>query len=194
MGKIACCAEEKRSLAVNTVYPWAHATMADDYVALGEMDAARTEAAEVQRMVQRDPTADGYEALAETLNDLGKPAEALAVLEKARRLTPNRVNYLCIQGDSYTRLGRWQEAIAALKGFLARYPDQVQPRVELALNYIEVGRDDAARAEVAEALRLYPQFSLKIAVESQSHLGNSAGEFNLDNERVAADLRKAGLN
>jgi hypothetical protein len=47
---------------------------------------------------------------------------------------------------------------------------------------------------VAEAIRLDPQFSLKFAVESESHLDNSAGQFNLDKERVASDLRKAGLN
>jgi len=186
----------KRSLAFAPDNPWApcaHALIADDYVALGEIDAVWAEAAEVERIVQRDPTADGYRALAETLNDLGKPAEALAALEKARRLAPNRVENLWTQGVSYTRLGRWQEAISALKGFLARYPDQVQPHVQLALSYIEVGWHDAARAEVAEALRLYPQFSLKMGVESESHLDNSAGEFNLDKERIAADLRKAGL-
>jgi tetratricopeptide (TPR) repeat protein len=187
----------KRSLAVAPDNPWAawgHALMADDYVALDEMDAARTEAAEVERIVQRDSTADGYGALAQTLNDLGKPAEALAALEKARSLAPNRIECLWTEGISYTRLGRWHEAIAALKGYLARYPDQIQPHVELALNYVEVGRDDAARAEVAEALRLYPQFSLKMGVESESHLDNSVGQFNLDKERVASDLRKAGLN
>ena len=54
----------------------------------------------------------------------------------------------------------------------------------LAINYVVVGLDDAARAVVAEALRLDARFSLKIGVE---------GEFNLDNKHVAADLSKAGL-
>jgi tetratricopeptide (TPR) repeat protein len=118
------------------------------------------------------------------LNAQGKEAEALKALEKAMRLDPgNRVKYLWAQGHLYSNLGRWKEAISALKAYLARYPGEVRPRLVLAINYIEVGQDDAARSEVVAAQRLDPQFSLKIAV---------AGEFNLDRERVAADLTRAG--
>jgi tetratricopeptide (TPR) repeat protein len=101
------------------------------------------------------------------------------------RLDPgNRVRYLWSRGHAYAQLGRWEEAVSDLKAFLARYPAQVRPHVELALNYIELGQDEAARAEVAEALRLDPQFSLDTGVK---------GLLPMDKEHVAADLRKAGL-
>ena len=77
-----------------------------------------------------------------------------------------------------------EEAISPLKTYLSHYPGQVRAHVLLAINYVVVGLDDAARAMVAEALRLDARFSLKIGVE---------GEFNLDNKHVAADLSKAGL-
>jgi adenylate cyclase len=166
---------------------WVHALLAEDYAALGQTDAARAEAAEVEQLFELDPnSAVGYQPLAVTLLAQGKEAEGLAALEKGMRLDPgNRVRYLWSRGGAYTQLGRWKEAASDLKAFLARYPDQVRPHVELALNYIELGQDEAARAEVAEALRLDPQFSLDTGVKSL---------FPMDKEHVAADLRMAGLN
>ena len=84
-------------------------------------------------------------------------------------------------------MARWEEAISALKDYLAHYPNQVLPHVDLAIDYAEVGRHDDARAEVAEAVRLYPQLSLNTAVEGLPHL------YHMDKERVAADLHTAGL-
>jgi len=58
------------------------------------------------------------------------------------------------------------------------------PRVALAVDYIELGQEDAARAEAAEIVRLNPQFSLKMALEHG---------FPTQRERAASDLSKAGL-
>jgi adenylate cyclase len=165
---------------------WPHALLVEDYAALGQMDASRQEAAQVQRLAELDSNSNvRYLPLAITLEALGEEAEALVELEKGMRFDPgNRGGYLWLQGHAYSQLGRWEDAISAFKSFLGRYPQQVLPRVELAVDYIEVGRDDDARAEVAEALRLDPQFSLKMGVED---------EFPMDKERAVADLRKAGL-
>ena len=54
----------------------------------------------------------------------------------------------------------------------------------MAVDYVELGRDDAAKAEVSEVLRINPQFSAKIG----------GGALPPIRERAAADLRKAGLN
>jgi adenylate cyclase len=173
-------------LSLNEI--WSHALLAEDHAALGQMAAARQEAAQVQRIAELGPDSPWfrYGPITITMAWLGKEAEALATVEKAMRLDPgNRDGYLWVQGEAFSKLGRWEEAISAFKDFLARYPDQVRPQVELALDYIEVGRDDDAREEVAEALRLDPQFSLKMGIED---------EVPMDKERVAADLSKAGLN
>jgi TolB-like protein/predicted Zn-dependent protease len=164
---------------------WAHAVLAADYAALGQIDNAREEGAEAQRLFELFPqTAQCYWALATAFNAEGKPAEALIAVEKAIRLNPGRrVDYLWDEGVAYARLGRWEEAIPALKDYSVRYPDQVMPHAELAIGYTEVGREEAAPAEMAQALRLYPRLSLPDGLD----------QLHMDKERLAADLRKAGL-
>jgi Flp pilus assembly protein TadD len=168
----------------------AHASLAITYSALGQMDDARQEASQVERAVALDPnTAYGYRILALTLNATGRPAEALAMAQNAMRLYPSTGAFppypLCEQGRAYTALGPWDEAVDVLNRCLARHAtDQVLPRVALAVDYVELGQDNAARAEMTEILKLDPQFSLKRALEF-----GSPGR----NERIAADLRKAGL-
>ena len=63
------------------------------------------------------------------------------------------------------------------------------PHTGLAVDYIELGRDDAARAEAAEVLRLNPQYSLEMIFRTVGPKGKVLAE----NVRWSADLRKAGL-
>ena len=57
-------------------------------------------------------------------------------------------------------MGRYEEAIAAFKKTLSVYPRLPGPRAELAVIYSQLGREEDARAEVAEILRISPNFSL----------------------------------
>jgi tetratricopeptide (TPR) repeat protein len=173
----------------DSLYPndlWTHVHLFIDYTALDDTDAARAEAAEVRRIVALDPkSALGYRALAIALNTEGKPAEALLAAEKAMKLEArDRTHYGWLLGMIYTQLGRWDDGISALEGYVDLYPEQLWPHVNLAVAYIEVGREDAARAEVAQVLRIQPQFSLKMGIE---------GMLPMQKERVRADLVKAGL-
>jgi superkiller protein 3 len=136
----------------------------------------------VQRAVALEPnSAFGYYALGQALNAVGRPAEALAAVEKARGLNPKSTDFY-VQGWAYAQLGHWRESISALKRLSPS--NNPWPHVWLAVNYVELGRDDTAKAEIAEVLKLNPQFSVKFGV---------AG-FPVDQEHAAADLRKAGLN
>jgi adenylate cyclase len=169
-----------------TLYPddiWGHAWLAGDYGALGAMDAARAQAAEVERLAVIEPGASGFVGLAEAMNNTGRPAEALRATEKAAQLEPG---FDCFyeQGRAYTQLGRWNDAAPAMRNFLARNPEQVWPRLDLAVDYIELGKADIAAAEVAEILKLDPKFSREMGVK---------GEFPAYQARAAADLSKAGL-
>jgi len=57
---------------------------------LGQEDAARADAAEVERRSALDPDSPmGYLALADVMNSLGEPAKALVAVEKAMRLDPS---------------------------------------------------------------------------------------------------------
>jgi Flp pilus assembly protein TadD len=103
------------------------------------------------------------------------------VAEKFVRLDPNeRDFYLTTQGWAYPQLGQWQEAISVLP----RSTPFPWVHLWLAVDYVELGRDDAARAEIAQLLKLDPQYSLKIG----------ATEFPANQQHAATDLRKAGLN
>ncbi len=182
----------KRYLARYPQVIFAHAFLVYDYSSLGDDDAARAEAAEVERAVALTPaSAVGYHVLALTLNKLGKPAEALVAADTAVRLDPPHADlYVAQQGLAYTLLGRSEEAIAAFKLFLARHPNDFRAHADLAVDYMELGRDDAARAEVSEVQRLNPEFSVEIIFPMDS-LQRKA--FPAEIDRFRADLRKAGL-
>jgi tetratricopeptide (TPR) repeat protein len=105
------------------------------------------------------------------------------------RLDPHKRDlYLFEQGRAYTLLGRSEEAIPALRRYLAYHPNFYANGL-LAVDYTELDHDDAARAEVAEALKLNPQFSLEICFPAGSVQSKALPQ----TERFRADLRKAGL-
>ena len=122
-------------------------------------------------------------ALANILIHARKPEEALVYARKAMRLDPRHPeSYWEQEGFAYYRMGRYAEALDALKK-----SSQNDPRVHLALviTYSELGREQEARAEGAEVMRLSPQFSLKELEQREPAW--------MYNGRLLADLRKAGL-
>jgi tetratricopeptide (TPR) repeat protein len=174
----------KRLLARYPNNLWVHAILADMYGSLGDNNAARAETAQVEREAALDTnSALGDLALATALNATGRPAEALAAAQKAERIDPQHDFYLFEQGQAYTQLGRWRDASSALKRFSVSHPGNLWSYVWLAVDDSELGQDDAARTEIAEVLKLNPQFSLKMGV----------GSLPAETERSAADLRRAGL-
>jgi adenylate cyclase len=170
---------------------WDHVNLARDYIELGQEDAARAEAAEVERRVALNPNSTfGYLALALVMDFMAEPAQALVAADKAMRLDPrNHDRYLFEQGFAYDQLGRHEDSITAFKRYLALYPGIFWAHLGLAVNYIELGHDDAARAEAAEVLRLNPQFSLEMMYPTVGPKGKVLAE----QTRWSADLRKAGL-
>jgi tetratricopeptide (TPR) repeat protein len=157
---------------------------------LGDNDAAQAEAAKVGQINASDPnSAVGYWALAHVLNSLGKPAEAIVAVDKAMRLDPrNGELYIYEQGRAYSLLGRSEEAIPVLRRYLAYHPN-FYANALLAVDYIELSDDHAARAEVAEVLKLDPQFSVETCFPTASVQNRALPQI----ERFRADLRKAGL-
>jgi tetratricopeptide (TPR) repeat protein len=118
----------------------------------------------------------------------GRPQEAIPVLKKALRLNPfPKVNYFVILGHAYRMTGRYEEAITMYKKAIKRAPDLYPPHQGLAATYIYLGREDEARAEAAEVLRINPKFSLE-RYAKRIPLKNKAAL-----ERQIDALRKAGL-
>jgi adenylate cyclase len=114
-----------------------------------------------------------------------KPEEVLAYAQKAIRLDPRHPEkYSMPEGVAYNGLGRYAEAVDALKR-----SDQNNPwvHVNLVYAYSELGREQDARAEAAEVLRINPRFSLE---EVERMPGNWQGPLG---QRYLSELRKAGL-
>jgi adenylate cyclase len=177
---------------------WAHACLADAYSFVGDDNDARAEVSEVMRTITRTPNSPvGYRVLAFVLTDQGKPAESLAAEEKAINLDPHDLDSALLgdlglynQGKANTLLRRWGESITAFKRLLSRYPDYSWDHAYMAIDYTELGQEDAARAEAAKVRRLDPQLTVDMIFPMVS-LEHTALPAEID--RFRADLHKAGL-
>ena len=126
--------------------------------------------------------------LGESLTFAGQPEEAIGLAQKAIRLNPRSPNtrHFITLGRAYFLIGRYEEAIAALKEGILHQPN-LGNHILLAAIYGELGREEEARAEATEVLRISPNFSLE-AVGQRGPYKDPA-----QRERMLAGLRKAGL-
>src|SRR6266851_1511235 len=125
----------------------------------------------------------GYVRLADALIRSGRPADGIGWAEKVMRLDPrNRNRYFLDVGLAYFAMGRYEESVSAYKQSLVRWGNNPGPHLGLAVDYVELGRDNEARAETAEILRFNPRFSPHPVFKDP-----------VLKERYIADLRKAGL-
>jgi adenylate cyclase len=120
--------------------------------------------AEMERAATLPSTeADSYAARAVVLSQIGRTEDALEAAAQALRLKPSFVDgHLGPVGIAYALAGHYEEARSHLQRFLSRYPNLLPYHLFLAVVYSELGRAAEARAEVAEVLRLNPNFSLEI--------------------------------
>jgi tetratricopeptide (TPR) repeat protein len=143
---------------------------------------------EAERAIALDPSGgDSYATLAVILVYTRQPEEAIAVLEKALQLNPRLPVFLLSHiGRAYYMTGRQAEALDALQKALSLNPNYLLTHVYLAVVYSELDREEEARAEVAEVLRISPNFSLE-------GLQQMIPARDPVTDRVLATLRKVGL-
>jgi TolB-like protein/class 3 adenylate cyclase/Tfp pilus assembly protein PilF len=177
-------AEAQRLLVLNDSSLGGHLALGYAYLWQKQYEPAR---AELERVIVLDPNlADGYVGLAFLLSCMGKPEEAVRMVEQALRRKPV-IEALEGIGVAYALAGRPEEAIAPLQQYLSHYPNILGPHLFLAAVYSELGREAEARAEAAEVLRINPQFSLEVHRQRQPIKDPALLE------RHLAVLRKAGL-
>jgi adenylate cyclase len=145
--------------------------------------------AEGEKAVALDPGgADAHAWLGMSLNYADRPNDAIPIFKKAIRLNPiGPTSYFLNLGTSYRMMGQYQEAITQYKKALRIAPNNIIAHVALAGTYSLLGRDEEARAEVEEILRLNPKFSL----ESYTKMLPFKNQAQIDHYVEA--LRKAGL-
>jgi adenylate cyclase len=176
----------RRAVALDDTLPIAHETLAYAYLGQKQYDEA---IAAAQRAIALDPnSADTHVTLGEILCFAGRPQEALTLVKQAMRLNPRYpTSYLWSLGQAYADAGKTEEAIATVKRVIGRNPDHVTAHVMLAVLFSESGRIEEAQQEVAEILRINPQFFLTNVRERMPYKDPAALE------RVVTGLQKAGL-
>jgi adenylate cyclase len=145
--------------------------------------------AEGEKAVALDPGgADAHAWLGNTLNYADRPKEAIPLFEKAIRLNPFGPTWYFLNfGNSYRMIGQYQEAITQYKKALRIAPNNIIGHLSLAATYSQLGRDEEARAEAEQVLKINPKFSLEYFAKTIP----SKNQAQID--RYVEALRKAGL-
>ncbi|MFH1843386.1 MAG: protein kinase [bacterium] len=84
--------------------------------------------------------------------------EALAVATKGIELYPEDLYFGCFYQIGLSNLGRFDEALAATRDYLARHPREPNAWDELGIRYLGLGFPDSAEVAFRSALRLNPDF------------------------------------
>jgi TolB-like protein/Flp pilus assembly protein TadD len=154
----------KNALALDPEDPLAHSLLGTVYLYQRKYDEA---IAEGQRAITIAPNfADGYSILAQIMLYSGRFEEALLLIEKGIRLYPNpRVFYPIVLVRIYVMLGRYEQALQTAKQLLERFRkgegNPAWAHFFMMQAYMGLGREEEARAEAEEYLKLNPKASLE---------------------------------
>ncbi len=177
----------KKAIALDESNSHVHSLLVFPYMYLREFDKAISEA---EKAVSLCPnSASAYFALGCVLQTARRHQEAVLMLQKSLRLSPIPVHsqVLGVLANAYSMLSQYEEAIATYKRVLQLYgADHLMAHLGLAVAYASIGREDEARTEGAEVLRIDPKFSLERFIKGLPY--DQSGK-----DRIADALRKAGL-
>jgi len=178
----------KKAQALDESDPMIHALWGAIYLQQRRYDQA---IAEGEKSVALGPNQSfPHFLLAMYLLHTGRHKDALTLVRKAMRLDPYYPStYLELLGGIYLHMGEYEKAVEAFKMLVVREPHRIAGHQGLAIAYIRLGRKEQARSEVAEVLRLFPEYSLEV-YRKQAQL------MNMDPAVVESGieaLREAGL-
>jgi len=176
----------QKAIALDDSYALAHGWLGFLYAFLRKHEESIMEA---QKGVALDPNgAHGYLYLNIALRFAGRFEEAIEAIEKAIRLNPFPPStYFRFACGTNNFVGRYEEAIAAGKKAVTISPNEYQAHMLLAAAYSLSGRQEEARSEAEEVLRLNPKFSVVFWGKTLPFKNKA------DLEHYLGALRKAGL-
>ena len=176
----------QKALALDDSNPITHFGLCMLYIMQKKHDKA---IAAAERAVELAPSASYvYGGLGTALRYACRPNEAIPMVKKAISLNPI-ANSLLLRdlGVSYEMVGKYEDAIVFLKKSLQERPNGLFSHLRLAVCYVSLGREEQARAEAREILRIHPKFSLEHFAKIFPYKDQSVVD------HMIARLRKAGL-
>jgi adenylate cyclase len=144
---------------------------------------------ERERAVALDPGgAPSLYFCALSLNFAGRYEDAITLLQKVIRLDPlGSSHYYNQLGNAFLFAGRFEEAVPTYKKLIELAPNNIYGHSNLAATYIMLGREEEARAEIAEVRRINPKFSVDFFRKTSALKDRSKID------EIANALSKAGL-
>jgi len=176
----------QKALALDDSNPITHFGLCMLYIMQKKHDKA---IAAAERAVELSPSASYvYGGLGTALLYACRPNEAIPMVKKAISLNPIANSSLLRHlGVSYQMAGKYEDAIVVLKKSLQERPNDLFSHLHLAVCYVSLGREEQARAEATEVLRIHPKFSLEHFAKILPYKDQSVAD------HMIARLRKAGL-
>jgi adenylate cyclase len=184
----------KKSMAIDDTQPDVHALWGTIYLGQGQHEKA-IEAGE-RALVLGPNNACNTAVLAQTMYFAGRAKEAIALMEKAMRLSPYHPDwYLGVLALAYIMINRYEKALEIAEQQLLLIKNRgvfnrglIMAHLILAEVYILLRREEEARKYAKEVMRIDVGFSLEQLSKSNIYQDPSYLESRLD------VLRKAGLN
>jgi TolB-like protein/Flp pilus assembly protein TadD len=180
----------KKASALDDTLPDVHSFWNTIYLIQRQYDKAIAEGEKAITLGPNNALAHALQS--QTMRFAGRFEEAVVLAEKAMRLSPYYPAwYLVMLGTAYSMVGRFDEALVVYMKLLERSKkgehNLYSANLHLAAVYVNLGREEEARAHAAEVLRINPNFSLALIdkvtfFQDPAHL-----------KRLKDTLRKAGL-
>ncbi|MFC1896850.1 tetratricopeptide repeat protein [Thermodesulfobacteriota bacterium] len=173
----------RRAVELDDSDPWPHITLGWLYMANWEFDKAVAEG--VRAVTLAPSTHWAHRELGVFLMCADRTEKAIAEMKKALRLNPHyEVADLSWLSFAYYYDDQYEKALEVGKAILDRDPDYLPTHHLNATIYSHLGREEEARAEAKDLLRINPTFSVRW-VENWPHADKQKVH------RQASDLRKA---
>jgi adenylate cyclase len=175
-----------KALSLNDNDPYIQSSLTNLYVMQGKHEKA---IASAERALATGPSASRSQmSMGVALYFSCRFNEAIPFFEEAIRMDPYPPGpWFRLLAGAYGGAGRQDEALKVYENALKLNPNDIFTHLSLAALYVELGRDEQARAEVREVLRLHPKFSLDYFAKTLTFKDQS-----FVNRRIEL-MRKAGL-
>ena len=172
----------QKAIALDDTLAEAHGRLGYLYAMTKQYDKGISEA---EKAVTLNPnSAMAYVMLGKTLSFAGRWEDSIPQYKKAIRLNPIPENlYLYSLGISYGNTGQYKEAIEWCERAVRQSPDSLWAHIMMTAVYSMSGRDEDARVQAAEVLRIKPNYSPKGGLYKRKE----------DTERFISALNRAGL-